>query len=85
MNKLKVLGYCRVSSELQKLKDNSVKNQIKFIEDYCDRLNYDLIKHDLEFFNKKVIFKKGDNLGKKLNELNVESKELKNIKNLISA
>jgi site-specific DNA recombinase len=44
MKKLKVLGYCRVSSELQKLKDNSVKNQIKFIEDYCDRLNYDLIE-----------------------------------------
>jgi site-specific DNA recombinase len=43
MKKLNVLGYCRVSSENQKLKDNSVKNQIKFIEDYCDRLDYDLV------------------------------------------
>ena len=49
------------------------------------RLNNDLIEHDLEVFNKKAIFKKGDNLDQKLNELNVESKELKNIKNLISA
>ena len=49
------------------------------------RLNNDLIEHDLEVFNKKVVFKKGDNLDQKLNELNVESKELKNIKNLISA
>ena len=49
------------------------------------RLNNDLIEHDLEVFNKKAVFKKGDNLDQKLNELNVESKELKNIKNLISA
>ena len=49
------------------------------------RLNNDLIEHDLEVFNKKAIFKKGDNLDQKLNELNVESKELKNIKNLIIA
>ena len=49
------------------------------------RLNNDLIEHNLEVFNKKAIFKKGDNLDQKLNELNVESKELKNIKNLISA
>ena len=49
------------------------------------RLNNDLIEHDLEVFNKKAIFKKGDNLDQKLNELNIESKELTNIKNLISA
>ena len=49
------------------------------------RLNNDLIEHDLEVFNKKVVFKKGDNLELKLNELNIENKELKNIKNLISA
>ena len=49
------------------------------------RLNNNLIEHDLEVFNKKAVFKKGDNLDQKLNELNVESKELKNIKNLISA
>ena len=49
------------------------------------RLNNDLIEYDLEAFNKKAVFKKGDNLDQKLNELNVESKELKNIKNLISA
>ena len=49
------------------------------------RLNNDLIEHDLEVFNKKVVFKKGDNLDQKLYELNIESKDLKSIKNLISA
>ena len=49
------------------------------------RLNNDLIEHNLEVFNKKVDFKKGDNLDQKLYELNVDNKELKNIKNLISA
>lgn len=49
------------------------------------RLNNDLIEHDLEVFNERAVFKKGDNLDQKLNEFNVESKELKNIKNLISA
>ena len=49
------------------------------------RLNNNLIEHDLEVFKKKVVFKKGDNLDKKLNELNIESRELKNLKNLISA
>ncbi len=49
------------------------------------RLNDNLIEHDLEVFNEKVIFKKGDNLDQKLNELNVDKKDLKNIKNLISA
>ena len=49
------------------------------------RLNNDLIEHDLEVFNKKAVFKKGDNLDQKLKELNLENKELKNIKNLISA
>ena len=43
MGKIKVLGYCRISSENQKLKDNSIKNQINFIENYCDRLGYDLV------------------------------------------
>ncbi len=49
------------------------------------RLNNNLIESDLEVFNKKVIFKKGDNLDQKLKELNVENKELKNIKNLFNA
>ena len=49
------------------------------------RLNDDLIEYDLEIFKKKVVFKKGDNLDQKLNELNVESKELKKVKNLITA
>jgi site-specific DNA recombinase len=43
MKKLKVLGYCRVSSESQKLKDNSIKSQISYINEYCSRLNYDLV------------------------------------------
>ena len=49
------------------------------------RLSNDLIEHDIEVFNKKAVFKKGDNLDQKLNELKVESKDLKNIKSLISA
>jgi len=44
MKEIKVLGYCRVSSELQKLKDNSVNSQISYIEEYCNRLNYNLIE-----------------------------------------
>ncbi len=43
MKEINVLGYCRVSSDLQKLKDNSINNQISFIEDYCDRMNYNLV------------------------------------------
>lgn len=38
----KVIGYVRVSSEMQKLKENSINNQIDFIEDYCKRYNYEL-------------------------------------------
>lgn len=40
----KVIGYVRVSSEIQKLKDNSIKNQIEYISDYCLRYGYELIK-----------------------------------------
>ena len=43
MNKLKVLGYCRVSSEMQKLKNNSVNMQLDYINEYCIRMNYDLV------------------------------------------
>ena len=40
----KVIGYVRVSSEIQKEKDNSIKNQKEYIIDYCKRLNYDLVE-----------------------------------------
>lgn len=40
----KVIGYVRVSSELQKIKDNSIKNQIEYIIEYCSRYNYELVK-----------------------------------------
>jgi site-specific DNA recombinase len=40
----KVIGYVRVSSELQKIKDNSIKNQIEYITEYCSRYNYELVK-----------------------------------------
>ena len=40
----KVFGYCRISSENQVLKDNSIKNQIKFINDYCDYNKLELVK-----------------------------------------
>ena len=40
----KVYGYCRVSTEIQKLKDNSIKSQIKFISDYCEFNKLELVK-----------------------------------------
>ena len=40
----KVIGYVRVSSEMQKLKENSVKNQINEIKNYCKRYNYELVE-----------------------------------------
>ena len=39
----KVIGYIRVSTEYQKLKENSINNQIKSINDYCDNDNMCLI------------------------------------------
>ena len=39
----KVIGYIRVSTEYQKLKENSINNQIKSIIDYCDNDNMCLI------------------------------------------
>lgn len=39
----KVIGYVRVSSEMQKIKENSINNQIESIKDYCKRYEYDLI------------------------------------------
>ena len=42
--KMKVYGYVRVSSEQQKLKENSINNQKLYIEDYCQRYDYDLIE-----------------------------------------
>ena len=45
MEKMKrVYGYCRISSDLQILKDNSINNQIKFINDYCDFNKMELVK-----------------------------------------
>ena len=40
----RVFGYCRVSTELQKIKDNSIKNQVKYISEYCDYNKMELIK-----------------------------------------
>ena len=39
----KVIGYIRVSTEYQKLKENSINNQIKSINDYCGNDNMCLI------------------------------------------
>jgi len=45
MNKMKkVIGYIRVSSEYQKLKENSINNQIKSINEYCNRNDFDLVE-----------------------------------------
>ena len=40
----KVIGYIRVSTEYQKLKENSVKNQIQSINEYCSRNEFDLVE-----------------------------------------
>jgi site-specific DNA recombinase len=39
----KIIGYVRVSSLLQMEKDNSINNQINFINEYCKRNDYELI------------------------------------------
>jgi len=45
MNKMKkVIGYIRVSTEYQKLKENSINNQIKSINEYCNRNDFDLVE-----------------------------------------
>lgn len=54
-------------------------------KDSMIRLNNELIEYDLKIFTKKISFKKGDSLDEKLNELKIENKDLKNIKNLLSA
>ena len=40
----KVIGYIRVSTEYQKLKENSINNQIKSINEYCSRNDFDLVE-----------------------------------------
>ena len=39
----RVYGFVRVSTEIQKEKDNSIKNQISHVEDYCKRYDFDLV------------------------------------------
>ena len=39
----KIIGYVRVSSEMQKDKDNSIANQKKYIIDYCKRFEFELV------------------------------------------
>jgi len=40
----KVIGYVRVSSESQMLRENSIINQKEMIVDYCKRYNYELVE-----------------------------------------
>ena len=40
----KVVGYIRISSEIQKLKGSSIKSQSNQIKKYCDLQNFDLVK-----------------------------------------
>jgi site-specific DNA recombinase len=39
----RVIGYVRVSSEIQVEKDNSVRNQVLSIKNYCESVGYELI------------------------------------------
>ena len=49
----KVLGYIRVSTELQKIKENSINNQIQSINEYCNRCDFDLVEvYDDEILKK---------------------------------
>ena len=41
--RFRVIGYVRVSTEIQKEKDNSVRSQIKCIKKYCEDCNYELV------------------------------------------
>jgi len=41
--KMRVIGYVRVSTEIQKEKDNSIRSQIKGIKKYCDDYGYELV------------------------------------------
>ena len=71
-NKMKkVIGYVRVSTEIQVEKDNSVRNQTNSIRKYCDSVGYDLVgvyqdegisglKNDREGLNKMMGVVKGD-------------------------
>ena len=40
---MKVLGYVRVSSVVQKIKGNSIKMQLGKIDGYCKLNDYDLV------------------------------------------
>ena len=68
----KVIGYCRVSTEIQKEKDNSIKSQIKFITDYCQFNKLDLVN---VFKDEGISGRISDRLG--LNEMFEEIKRNK--------
>ena len=40
----KVIGYVRVSSEIQKEKDNSVRSQVNSIRNWCGNGDYELVE-----------------------------------------
>ena len=42
--RFRVIGYVRVSTEIQKEKDNSVRSQIKCIKKYCEDYEYELVR-----------------------------------------
>ena len=42
MNK-KLIGYVRVSSEISKIKGNSINNQINKVNDFCNLNDYELV------------------------------------------
>jgi len=69
----KVIGYVRVSTEIQVEKDNSVRNQTSSIKKYCESVGYELVgifqdegisglKNDREGLNKMMENIKRDNV-----------------------
>ena len=69
----KVIGYVRVSTEIQVERDNSVRNQTSSIKKYCESVGYDLVgmfqdegisglRNDREGLNKMMDVIKRDNI-----------------------
>ena len=81
--KNKFIAYITSASQANRIISNP-KGFYAFKENMI-RVNNELIEYDLKILTKKIVFKKGDSLEKKLKDLKINNKNRKNIKNLLSA